>query len=192
MKATAKSAGRFSGRCLAAAIIIGCIASPLSAESRSSFGNNAISLEWKGDGHLTSMRIADHLNGGAIAVTFPFRIELADGTILDPQDLTPIGEPHAKVMTPKMETSRLAERKERAEYEAKFIDKEGRFQIGWRLIQVAGATYLRSEVTTTALKQDELIRSIDLFDAEEWMDLRLLLGPFIFSSKIRSRRAVRA
>ncbi len=166
MKATVKSAGQFPGRCLAAAIMINFTAPPLLADSIESFGNSKIGLEWAGGGHFTSMRVADHLNRGAIAITFPFRIELADGNVLGPQNLTLTMEPHQVAIAPNAEASRLAERKKRAEYLAEFMDKDGRFRIEWRLIQVADASYLRSEMTMTALKQDEAIKSIDLFDAE--------------------------
>lgn len=166
MKAIVKSASRFSGRSFATAIMIGFTAFPLLADSNTSFGNGTISLEWKSDGQLTSMHVADHLNGGTIAITSPFRIELADGTVLTPANLTLSGKPHAMTRAPNPMASRLADRKKRAELDAEFIDKDGRFHIEWRLMQVAGAPYLRSELTTTALKQDEAIGSIDLFDAE--------------------------
>ena len=112
------------------------------------------------------MHVADHLNGGALSITSPFTIELADGTKLTPSDLVLGGEPRTTFIAPNPKASRLSERKPRSELEAEFVDKDGRFRIDWRLILVAGARYLRSEVTTTALKQDEAIKSIDLFDAE--------------------------
>lgn len=165
MKAIVKAASKGPCRLLASAIIISLAAVPALAQSDATFGNGTISLEWKRDGHLSSMRVADHLNGGTIAITSPFTIELADGTSLSPSNLTLEGEPRATTLAPRPGASRLAERKQRAELEAEFIDKDGRFRIEWRLIQVAGSAYLRSEVTTTALKQSEAIRSIDLFDA---------------------------
>ena len=112
------------------------------------------------------MHVADHLNGGALSITSPFTIELADGTKLTPSDLVLGGEPRTTFIAPNPKASRLSERKPRSELEAEFVDKDGRVRIDWRLILVGGAQYLRSEVTTTALKQDEAIKSIDLFDAE--------------------------
>jgi len=159
-------ASHVSGRFLAAAILAGLAAPQALAEGGARFGNDTISLEWKSDGHLGSMEVADHLNGGTIAITSPFAIELADGTRLSPTNLIQNGEPRTSILAPNQEASRLAERKERAELEAEFSDKDGRFRIKWRLMQVAGAAYLRSEVTVAALKEDEAIKSIDLFDAE--------------------------
>jgi hypothetical protein len=57
MKANVKSAGQFSGRCLATAIMISFAAFPLLADSNARFGNSTISLEWEDDGHLTSMEV---------------------------------------------------------------------------------------------------------------------------------------
>ncbi|HEV8408422.1 MAG TPA: enterotoxin [Sphingomicrobium sp.] len=166
MKAIVKGASRICGRFLVAAILTSLAATPAFAASGMSFGNSTISLEWKSDGHLSSMLVAGHLNGSRIAITSPFTIELADGAQLNPANLTLSREPHASTLAPNAKASRLAERKERAELEAEFLDKDGRFRIEWRLIQVAGAAYLRSELTATALKEDETIKSIDLFDAE--------------------------
>lgn len=166
MKASVKDASRALERCLAIAIPFGLLAAPAFAQSNAGFGNAAIGLEWKSDGHLSSMQFADHLNGGTIAITSPFTIELADGTRLSPSNLILKGEPRTGVLAPNRAASRLAERKERSQLGAEFVDKDGRFQIEWRLIEVAGAQYLRSELITTALKEDEAIRSVDLFGAE--------------------------
>ncbi|HEX3423068.1 MAG TPA: enterotoxin [Sphingomicrobium sp.] len=166
MKAIVKMRRAAAACYVAVAIMIGVAAAPAPAQSNTSFGNSAISLEWKRDGHFSSMFVADHLNGGTIAILSPFTIELADGTFLDPANLELVGEPRTTNLTPNATASRLAERKEQTRLDAEFIDKDGRFRIEWRLIQVKGAEYLRSELTTTALKQNEGIRSIDLFDAQ--------------------------
>lgn len=151
---------------VAIATPVSLLAAPAFAQSNASFGNSAVGLEWKSDGHFSSMQFTDHLNGGTLAITSPFTIELSNGTQLSPANLILKGEPRTRVLAPSPGASRLAERKERSEFETEFIDRDGRFKIEWRLIEVAGAQYLRSEVTTTALKADEAIKSIDLFDAE--------------------------
>lgn len=165
MKALTRSATHVRGSALIAAGIIVAF-SPATAQTVTTFGNSLISLEWKANGHLSAMRVADHLNGGALTITAPFSIQLADGSVLTPQNIDPEGGLHSGALAPNVGAARLAERKPRAELEARFADKDGRFRIDWRMMQVAGAAYLRGEVTITALKQDEAIRSVDLFDAE--------------------------
>ena len=124
-----------------------------------------VSIEWKGGAQFSSMRVIDHLNGETIAITSPFTLTLSDGSTLSLSNLRMIGRPKAFKIAPNPSASRLAERKPRSGWDATFVDQNGRLQVEWRLIQVEGAPYLRSEVTTTALKQDEAIKSIDLFDA---------------------------
>ncbi len=150
---------------IAIGISTGIASAPALAQSESGFGDSIISVEWKGGAQFSSMRVIDHLNGETIAITSPFTLTLSDGSTLSPSNLRMIGRPKAFKIAPNPSASRLAERKPRSGWDATFVDQNGRLQVEWRLIQVEGAPYLRSEVTTTALKQDEAIKSIDLFDA---------------------------
>jgi hypothetical protein len=143
----------------------GFAAVPAPAQSAARFGNSTISLEWKRDADFSSMRVDDGLNGGTIAITAPFMLNLADGSVLTPANLVLEGGPRTTTLPGNAKASRLAERKQRDQLEAEFSDKDRRFRVEWRLIQVVGAAYLRSEIRITALRQDEEIRSIDLFDA---------------------------
>ncbi|WP_019832850.1 hypothetical protein [Sphingomonas sp. PR090111-T3T-6A] len=158
---------RTIGQIALAALATGLLGAAASARNdETSFGNRVISLDWQNDGHLSGMRAVDHANNRVIAFTAPFALHLADGTLLTPAELVMQGQPKANAIAPAPEASRLAERKKRAQLETVFVDKAGRFRVEWRLIQVADASYLRAEVTVTALKQDEAIPRIDLFEGE--------------------------
>lgn len=151
---------------LLAPVALALCAIPAQATERASFGNATIALDWEQDGHLSGMRVADKANGRDIAVTAPFALRLKDGTVLTPADLIQQGDARATSLAPDPKASRLAERKPRARLDTSFTDKEGRFRIDWQLTQVSGAPYLRAAVTITALKQDEAVARVDLFQAE--------------------------
>lgn len=149
-----------------APVVVALYAIPAQAAERASFGNATIALDWEQDGHLSGMRVADKANRRDIAVTAPFALRLKDGTVLTPADLIQQGDARATSLAPDPKASRLAERKPRARLDTSFTDKDGRFRIDWQLTQVSGAPYLRAAVTITALKQDEAIARVDLFQAE--------------------------
>lgn len=142
----------------------GLVSAPCLAHA-GAFGNDRLALDWQDDGHLAQMRVLDRLNARTIAITAPFALHLGDGTVLTPADLVMEGAPRPSIITAIAGASRAAERQQRSQIEASFTDKEGRFRIIWRLIQGAGAAYARGELTVTALKQDEAMPRIDLFDA---------------------------
>lgn len=166
MKSTCNAAKLALRLGLAAAITLIFGAVPAMAEGGVTFGNAEIGLEWQNDGHLSRMRAVDRANGGSILITAPFTLRLADGTVITPADLIATSAPQVGVLLPDPNASRLADRRQRNKLETVFSDKAGRFRIEWRLIQASDANYLRSEITTTALRQNESIASIDLFDAE--------------------------
>ena len=152
-----------AARSILAAITVIVSVAPVAAAS---FGNRTVSLNWADDGHLSAMHLVDRLNARTIAVTAAFAIHLADGRVLTPADFSMQGEPRLDTMAGVAGSPRLAERKQRSELKARFVDQGGRFRVDLRLIQVDDAAYLRVEATITALKQDEDVRRIDLLDAE--------------------------
>ena len=136
------------------------------APAPTSFGDAAVRLTWQSGGApLAGMTIDDRLNGRTIHVTAPFALHLGDGSVLTPADLVLQGAPETTRLAPDPDAARLASRKQRTQLAATFADKTGRFRIDWKLIQVADAAYLREAVTITALRQDEAIPRVDLFDA---------------------------
>jgi len=167
MNFSAKAIGR-ALRLGSATIAIGLctVAAPAWAQDNASFGNGTISLDWQADGHLSQMQVVDHANHRTIAVTAPFALHLGDGSVMTPADLVQQGASRASTIAPDPKASRLAERKQREQLDTTFTDRARRFRLDWKLIQVAGAPYLRAALTVTALKQDEKIARIDLFNAE--------------------------
>lgn len=165
MNLIARTGARALGRgAIAVMSVVLCGAAQ--AQAGAAFGNGRIGLEWQDDGHLSAMRAVDHANARTIAITAPFALHLRDGTVLTPADLVLQGKPRLGTIAANAGASRLAERTRRRQLEAVFVDKAGRFRVDWRLIQAADAPYLREEVTVTALRQDEPIPRIDLFDGE--------------------------
>jgi hypothetical protein len=131
------------------------------------FGNATIGLEWdQQDGHLGSMQINDRANRRAIHIVAPFALTLADGERLTPAELVLAGPPRTGMLPGDPRASRLAERKQQSQLELSLMDRAGRFRVDWCLTQPVAASYLRETVTVTALKADESIARIDLFDAE--------------------------
>ncbi|GAA4774391.1 thermostable cytotonic enterotoxin Ast [Stakelama sediminis] len=143
-----------------------CIGAAPAPDAPSSFGNAPVSAHWSvSGGHLQDMTVRDGLNHRVMKVSAPFALHLSDGSVLTPATLTMRAPPVRSTIAPEPDASRLADRKPRTQVAATFIDKAGRIEVKWRLIQVADARYLREVVTIRALKQDEQIPRVDLFDA---------------------------
>lgn len=139
---------------------------PARAGQSGHFGNDTIALDWTVDGpHLQNMTIEDRLNHEHFAVTAPFLVELADGMKIGPTDWRLVSAPAPGALAGDPKASRLSERSERRILSARFTDPGERFGVDWRLVQSPSSSYLREEVTITALHANEPIRGVYLMSS---------------------------
>ncbi len=144
-----------------------CLGGTPVARTPSAFGNAAILAHWTVEqGHLAGMVVSDRLNGRDLSVMAPFKITLKDGRTLGPAEFILIAPPRIVGLPEDPTASRLVERLPGSSLEASFTDPEGRLRVEWRLVQRLGSDYLREIVTLTALKDDESIARVDLFQTK--------------------------
>ena len=137
------------------------------AAAPAAFGDGAIALEWRTQANrFADVAIVDRLNGTKLPVLQPFALELADGRTLSASDFALTAPPAPATLPGDASAARLSERGPRATLSARFEDADHRFRIDWRLVQPRGATWLREEVSVTALKQDEAIARIELMQSK--------------------------
>lgn len=160
-------AGFAAASALGLCAMLAANASASAAPATASFGDAALGLDWRIEGDaLRDVAIVDRLNGTRIAVSAPFALELGDGRTLSASDFRLAGPPAAGALPGDPKAARLSERGTRETLSARFEDADKRFRIDWRLVQPQGASWLREEVTVTALGQDKAIARIDLMSAE--------------------------
>ncbi len=158
--------GPFLAHTALALMLAGGLASNARAADPSMFGDKTIALSWQTRGaHLGDLMVTDAANNISTPVTSPFNLTLSDGKTLGldqfeldapPSTATVAGDPHA---------SRASDTRARHSLTFELSDPDKRFHVTWRLIQPEDAPYLREELTVTALKQDEAVTRVDLFQA---------------------------
>ncbi|MFC5580472.1 enterotoxin [Rhodanobacter terrae] len=132
-----------------------------------SFGNAAIEARWKLDGkHLVDMAVTDRVHQRTFAVPAPFALVMADGSTIKVSDMNLQSPPHVVALPVDAQASQLAARLRGEAVEASFGDADGRFRVDWKLVQRDGSSYLREEVSITALKQDEKIAKVSLLQSQ--------------------------
>ncbi|MGN6423537.1 MAG: enterotoxin [Asticcacaulis sp.] len=129
------------------------------------FGNADSALSWtETESHLTDFHFSDKLNGRDLKVVSPFTLTLDKGLTLTASDLSLTAPLRVVTVAGDPKASRLSDTETRQEVQGTFTDKDGRVSIAWRLVQPDGAKYLREIITITALKQDEAIPQVRLFN----------------------------
>ncbi|WP_266160536.1 enterotoxin [Dyella silvatica] len=131
------------------------------------FGNAAIEASWKvADQHLTDMLMVDRSHDLTLKIVAPFALTLADGKTVHAADMHLAAAPSETALPVNADASRLAERLPGKAVQATFTDGEGRFRVQWQLLQRDDSPYLREQVSITALKQDENITGVSLFELQ--------------------------
>jgi hypothetical protein len=132
-----------------------------------SFGNTAIETRWKLDGkHLVDVTVTDRVHNRTFAVPAPFALVMADGSTIKASDMNLQSSPHVVALPVDAQASRFSSRIPGKAVEASFGDADGRFRVDWKLVQRDGSSYLREEVSITALKQDEKIAKVSLLQSQ--------------------------
>lgn len=167
---------RLSGHgCLLAFVVLAGLLIPSAARAEEavfhheggqySFGNQAVNAHWKvTGGHVSDLSIQDGINHRSVEVTAPFELVMKDGSKLGIDNMRLLSPPREVELKAHPKASRLAARLSGDAVQANFGDSAGRFRVGWRLVQRSGSHYLREIVTLTALKRDEPIKYVELFD----------------------------
>lgn len=131
-----------------------------------SVGNPSIAVRFSREGGvLRPAAIEDRINRKTVEIAAPdlFRVVLADGRTLRPEDLRIEREPSIDVLPGDPRKTRLAERANGRCLRAEFTDAAGTFRAAYRAI-VRGGNYVRLELTLSALRDPVEIRDVGLMD----------------------------
>ena len=116
------------------------------------------------DGSLRGLIVADREHGTELHFAEPFAILLKDGTILDTNSLKLIRPPERRVLTPRPDASRLAERLHGGKFDFYFENNDHSVRVSWSLILLDGSHYLRQLLTIEAPTRDAAISRVQLID----------------------------
>ena len=138
--------------------------------------NRAIAARWSlAEGTVSELVIADRLHQTEVRVGNPFRILLADGTVLDAQSMRLVAE--AKVVH--IRSDRLSESNPRSasvgdrghlripgeEVEAEFESADQSVQVDWTVVLLEGSNYVRQVVKIAAAGgKDAAISRVELIN----------------------------
>jgi len=110
-------------------------------------------------------RLEDRWAGRTLGGGAPiFRIRLADGTVRDATQFTPVGAPTAVGGAGRPIARRLAERQAWSGLKLDLRDPQTGLSAVWQLTTRNQAAYLRAELTLTAGKRDVPITEVELID----------------------------
>jgi hypothetical protein len=127
--------------------------------------NHAIAAKWLvTEGKLRGLIVTDRLHGTELRVAAPFAILLKDGSIYDANTLELIGRPTKHELTPRPDSSRLADRLHGEEFELSLESSDHSFRVVWSLILLDGSSYLRQSLTISAGGHDVPISRVALID----------------------------
>ena len=95
----------------------------------------------------------------------PFRILLTDGTILNPENLNPVGSAKVTHMTPNGNASRAADAVAGEEVKLEFENTQRSVRVDWAVVLLEGSNYLRQVLTIAANgDKDVPISRVELID----------------------------
>ncbi|HXZ07719.1 MAG TPA: enterotoxin [Paraburkholderia sp.] len=129
------------------------------------FGNTAIALHWSsGQQRLTHFVLADNAHTRTLSVTSPFSLSLADGCTLDITHFKLLEPLRVQALPHTPRAARLAERCAGKRVSAILGDVQDRLRLEWSLEQREDSRYLRQQVAITAIRDDEHIVTVSLFE----------------------------
>ncbi len=116
------------------------------------------------DGSLRGLIVADRAHATELRFAEPFAILLKDGTILDTNSLKLLRPPERRVLTPRPDASRLADRLHGERFDFYFENNDHSVRVSWSLILLDGSHYLRQVLTIEAPAHDASISRVQLID----------------------------
>jgi hypothetical protein len=128
--------------------------------------NNAIEAEWRfQENGLVATTLTDRLSNRTISLaSSAFVIALQDGTVLKSSEMQVSAPPRLQKLAPDPKASQLAARFGGWQIEMGLSDPGNRLQVNWRAILRDGASYVRQEVTLSAIGKDLPISNVRLVD----------------------------
>ena len=127
--------------------------------------NRVIGTQWSFEnGKLSDLVINDRLHGKQVRL-HPFRILLTDGTILNPEDLNPVGSAKVTHITRNGNASRAADVVAGEEVNLEFENTQRSVHVEWAVVLLEGSNYLREVLTIAANGgKDVPISRVELID----------------------------
>jgi hypothetical protein len=127
--------------------------------------NRVIDTQWSFEnGKLSDLVINDRLHEKQVRL-HPFRILLTDGTILNPENLNPVGSAKVTHITPNGNASRAADAVAGEEVKLEFENTQRSVRVNWAVVLLEGADYLRQVLTIAAKGDKEVpISRVELID----------------------------
>jgi hypothetical protein len=117
------------------------------------------------DGKLLRLVISDRMHETDLRVESPFRILLADGTILQAPNLNMVGQAKVVHITPDARSPRAADSVSGQALEARFESVDRAVGVEWSVVLLSGSNYLRQVVTIAARgEKDVPISRVKLVD----------------------------
>src|SRR6476646_1498837 len=116
------------------------------------------------DSSVRGLIVADRAHATELRFAEPFAIPLKDGTILDTNSLKLLRPPERRVLTPRPDASRLADRLHGERFDFYFENNDHSVRVSWSLILLDGSHYLRQVLTIEAPAHDASISRVQLID----------------------------
>lgn len=127
--------------------------------------NQTIGASWTVvNGRVSALVLYDRLHGTKIPVAEPFQLLLGDGSIEGLDELTVVGEPVRRDLTPKADASRLADRMPGTEFDLPLESSDHSLHVTWSLVLLEGSNYLRQVLTIKAGEKDLPLSRVELID----------------------------
>ncbi len=141
--------------------------------SEGHIGNHFIDARWPLDaGRPNALEVRDAEDGHVVQLMGPFRLELADGHVLEPATMTLLEAGRVEELAPNPNSTVAAEHLPGTAVHYRLGDPAGRFEVDWAVVMRKDAHYIRQVLTITAGKEDVAISRISLVDAT-FPDMRL-------------------
>ena len=128
--------------------------------------NRAIGANWStGDGETPKLAITDRLHRAEVRVEDPFRILLADGTVLNARSLRLVGNGKYVHIAPDSGSSRVAGAVPGESVETAFESADKTIHLDWSVVLLEGSNYIRQVLRIQAQgEKDVPISRVELID----------------------------
>jgi hypothetical protein len=139
------------------------------AEARGSvvsLSNHALEAEWSvASGKLAGSKFVNHVTEEGFSLPRdPFTIIFKDGTRLPASAMKLVGAPRTEALAANPHSSRAADHLEGQSFLLRLQDPKQTVAVDWRVMLRDDSNYLREEITISALRDDQAIAEVRLFN----------------------------
>ena len=144
------------------------VARAAAGDATLSLSNQVLDARWSVEQHrLTGLGFSDPRTGEQISLPHdPFVLRFNDGTSLSCSAMEIIGSPEIQKLAANPGASRAAEHFAGQSILLRLQDPQGRLSVAWRVILHDGSNYLRQQIAISALRNDEPLAEVSLFDGK--------------------------